>query len=287
MSRWLRFLFGGVPLSETDAAVVRATLADWRHEVAGASRPRAFLTSLRYTVALTRVTAGLVFLDVVPALQSRFVRRVAFGTVALIYFGSLFEVEHAVVGRLGIAGASLLALAEAGPWMCIAMPLLAFVAEAVGGRDRTGPSLGGLLLWGIVVAAGTAFAFPAGLEHAWRVKTDLGYFVPFPAEIYGGGPRADLGLLFGAMAVTAPISAYRARQYGRWSGWVVALAPVLLVALWVGFAGLLLVATRYLRIDAQLLVTVLRISSELLGAALVIGPLVAAAWLTRRMKAVA
>lgn len=287
MSRWLRVLFGGVPLSETDAAVVRATLADWRHEVAGASRLRALLTSLRYTVALTRVTAGLAFRDLGPALRSPFLHRAAFGTVALIFCASLLELEHAVVGRLGVVGASRLALAEVGPWICSAMPLLAFVVEAVGSRHRSGPSLGSLLLLGVLVAVCTAFAFPAGVEHAWRVKTDLGYSVPFPAEIYGAGPRADLGLLLGAMAATAPLAAYRARQYARWSGWAVAVSPYLAFVSWFLVVNGVVWAARYVDINVFWWVPIISFWTELLRGVLVIGPLVAAAWLTRRMKAVA
>lgn len=285
MSRWLRVLFGGVPLSETDAAVVRATFADWRHEVAGASRLRALLTSLRYTVALTRVTTGLAFRDLGPALRSPFLRRSAFGLVALVYFGTLLEVDHAVLGRLGHARASVLAFAESMPWVWFVVPLLAFLVEALGDRRRVGPSLGSVLLLGTCVAAGLTFGTGPSLEYAWSVRSNLGQYVP-PGSPPGLFQTAYVGLLFAAMTMTAPIAAYRARQYGQRSGWLIALAPYL------GVLVFLAVLVLLVSILPSLFATLVRSGAiqlvlPMVFSVLVVGPLVAAAWLTRRMKVVA
>lgn len=155
MRPFIAFALEAFPQSGVRREALDATLADWRYEAAAASTGLGRLAvALRSTAAVSRAVLALAARDLATEWRRPWLRRLA---VAL-------ALTFAAFGPLGPVDAALRIIPL--------FPLIVFVAEVTGHRERPAVGLGGALVLAVVSAWLVGVAVPELHEYRtvleWR-----------------------------------------------------------------------------------------------------------------------
>lgn len=237
MIRVAQFLLRALALEPRGQRAMDATMADWRHELerAGNGRRRLFV-NVRSSFGVVRTLAQVGVVELPAATTGSFVWRFAALASAWIVWrfsnGGAFDAERFFLVTSDIKAWTLVA-ASVVPQGVFVLPLLVFLAESVGRRQRVTPIAGTLFLLLLYVAVLGLVVFPASATYlryeTWR------YF----ANASVPEPRSNALLLssislvatvFATLATGAAlVLANRIRRVGGVTGWTIGLGTILAV----------------------------------------------------------
>jgi len=252
MIRLVAFLSGLMALDPRTQRALEAAFADWRHELKIAStRTRALIVNIRSAIGVVRTLATAGSTEIRSASMYSFVWRlgvlVALWTVWMLKDGPpgatyRFFLVTSQVEASALVAASLI------PKFLIVFPLMVFLAEALGRRQRVTPIAGTSMLLAVLVLFFGLVLLPSSLAYSryesWK------YFAN--ASV----PEPDATLLLSGLTVLSAIAtvfsiaamwvlfifANRVRRVGGVTGWGIGLGVVILAAL--AGPGLPLVSNR-------------------------------------------
>lgn len=244
MRPFLRLLRNCAPLSTAAERAVAATVADWRYENhAATSLAERLWVNVRSTLAVVRAVVWGECRAMPSASSPFFVR--LFVSVAVVAATQVFFRPDPFLS----SGAPFLArwlyqFSTAGPFVLIALPVLAFLAEVSGRRARPGPTLGTLAGLAALICVGSVLVSESRVYQDWADWRYLEGSPAFSIRNYGSllNPElsplrflADYGhcervLILSLFACSLTFLARCIRETSSMRGWLLGLSPVLVFA---------------------------------------------------------
>jgi hypothetical protein len=244
MRRLVELVLGGLPATPAATRAIAATMADWQHEAekAGTATRRIRVATVGVlSVARVLIVSGIK--EMPGAWSAPFLWRTALMSCVILLWAIWHDPPLRFVNVLGTRDLIILAVFRAAPAAVMLLPLAAFLSEALGSRDRVGPSTGALAAM-MLVAALAAMLSPefvhyqrhATWEHFANGATPAPVAPPSLVRLLSGGPTVALPptrwMWFGALALwlaiatfSSSVLAYQARKRGSLGGWLVAMTP--------------------------------------------------------------
>jgi hypothetical protein len=236
MIRLVRFLTQVLALGPQGQQALDATFADWRHELAAAgTRRRRAGVSVRSMFAVCRTIRRTAFAELPKAAGSSLLWKVAAVYLIAIAWALRSGVPVGVERFFMVASdakAWSLVAASFVPYGVALFPLIVFVTEAVGRRNRTTPMVGRMALLTGVALVLMWFVLPTAVGYyryeTWRYFANAS--VPAPTLVALLGLQLFLAAFAFVIATLALfVLAHRTRRVGGFTGWSVGLAPLLLL----------------------------------------------------------
>jgi hypothetical protein len=228
-------LIGALVSGTSAQRAIDATLADWRHERAEAATALQRVTiDGRSTAALLRTLARAGVSEFPAALRSSLPIRLAMVAAVwmawTIWYNGLPGDQRfflvAPSAKAWLLAASAMTVRVAGIF-----PILVFVAEASGRRNRATPTLGSLMLLVSALMLLTMFIMPAGQlfsrYESWRYFANASQPAP---DLRAAGilvPSVFAAFVTAASLVVLFVLANGIRRVGGFVGWFIGTGPAL------------------------------------------------------------